>query len=155
MESKKIAVKITKNMARGIIAVEDINKGEIIFDWIGGKIYEAESCNKLPKEVADHAIQFEEHKWIDTDGIGRYFNHSCEPNCGIKGKFQVIAMRDIKKGEWCTWDYDMTEDSDWRMECKCGSKSCRKIIGAYKNLSKKIRDKYLGYTSDWLIEKYD
>jgi hypothetical protein len=87
-------------------------------------------------------------------GIGRYFNHSCEPNCGFKGKFQIVAMRDIKKGEWCTWDYEMSEDSDWKMECKCGTKKCRKIIGAFKNMPPEIRKKYGCYISDWLVKKY-
>ncbi|MEK6910985.1 MAG: SET domain-containing protein-lysine N-methyltransferase [Nanoarchaeota archaeon] len=151
----KIEVRETKNIGKGILAVQDIPKGEVLFDWTGGNIYEADKCTDLPKDVADHAIQFEEHKWIDTDGIGRYFNHSCEPNCGIKGKFQVVAMKDIKKGEWCTWDYDMTEDSNWRMECKCGSKSCRKLIGAYNDLPKKIKSKYIGFISDWLVKKYN
>jgi hypothetical protein len=63
-------------------------------------------------------------------------------------------MRDIKKGEWCTWDYEMSEDSDWKMECKCGTKKCRKIIGAFKNMPPEIRKKYGCYISDWLVKKY-
>jgi len=45
-------------------------------------------------------------------------------------------------------------DNDWTMECKCGTSSCRKIIGAYKNMPKKVRRKYKSYISDWLVEKY-
>ena len=63
-------------------------------------------------------------------------------------------MKDIKQGEWLTWDYDMTEDSDWRMQCKCEKKSCRKMIGAFKNMPEKVRKKYKGYISDWLVKKY-
>lgn len=155
MDSSKVIVKETGKIGKGLFAIKDIKKEEVIADWTGGKIYEAESCTKLPtEEIADHAIQFEEHKWIDTEGIGRYSNHSCEPNCGIKGKFQVVAMRDIKKGEWCTWDYEMTEDSDWRMNCKCGSKFCRKVIGAFQNMPEEVRKKYKGYISEWLVKKY-
>jgi len=154
MDNSKVAVRETQSIGKGLLAIKNIKKGEVIADWTGGKVYEAESCTKLPtKEIADHAIQFEEHKWIDTEGIGRCSNHSCEPNCGIKGKFQVVTMRDIKKGEWCTWDYEMTEDSDWVMECKCGTSFCRKKIGAFKNMPKEIRKKYNGYISDWLKEK--
>ncbi len=154
MDNPKVIVKETGKYGKGLYADEDIKKGEVIADWTGGKIYGAEKCSDLPKEVANHAIQFEEHKWIDTKGIGRFFNHSCEPNCGVKDKFQIITMRDIKKGEELTFDYEMTEDSDWRMECKCGSKSCRKIIRAYKNMPEKIRKKYAGYISEWLVEEY-
>ncbi len=154
MDNSKVIVAKTKLIGKGLFAKEDIKKGEIIADWEGGKVYEAERCSDLPKNVADHAIQFAEHKWIDTNRLGRYANHSCEPNCGIKSRFQLVAMRNIKRGEWCTWDYEMTEDSNWRMECKCGAFLCRKIIGAYRNMPEKIRKKYEGYISEWLIEKY-
>jgi uncharacterized protein len=154
MDNQKVIVKDTGKIGKGLYANEDIKKGEIIADWKGGKIYEAEKCSKLPQPIRDYAIQFEEHKWIDTNGIGHFFNHSCEPNCGIKGKFQIVAMRDINKGEWLTYDYEMTEDSDWTMKCECGSKSCRKIIGAFKNMPNNLRVKYKGYISDWLIKKY-
>jgi SET domain-containing protein len=155
MDNTKVIVKETKNIGKGLFAKEDIKKGEIIADWTGGKTYESKKATELPEQVRDYAIQFEEHKWIDTDGIGHFFNHSCEPNCRIKGKFQIVAMRDIKKGEWLTYDYEMTEDSDWKMDCKCDSKNCRKIIGAFKNMPINIREKYKGYISDWLVKKYN
>jgi len=104
--------------------------------------------------IRDHAIQYEESVWRDSDGLARIANHSCEPNCGIKKKFNMVAMRDIKKGEWITWDYEMTEDSDWRMECKCRTPSCRKLIGAFRNMPEKVRKEYKGYISEWLLEKY-
>ncbi|MGD0577135.1 MAG: SET domain-containing protein-lysine N-methyltransferase, partial [Candidatus Staskawiczbacteria bacterium] len=85
---------------------------------------------------------------------GRFLNHSCDPNCGVKGKFQIVAMRDIENGEELTFDYEMTEDSDWQMQCKCGSKLCRKVIGAYKNMPEFVKEKYKGYISEWLTEKY-
>ena len=154
MDNKKVIIAETDNLGKGLKAVRDIKKGEIIASWKGGKIYTAEKVSDLPKELRDYAIQFDEHNWIDTEGIGRYFNHSCEPNCGVKGRFQIVAMRDIKNGDWLTFDYEMTEDSDWRMDCKCGSKNCRKVIGAYKNMPKEIREKYKGYTSDYLVKKY-
>ncbi len=154
MDSKKIRIAETENMGKGLFAKEHISKGEIIYDGEGGKVYEAESCNKLPPTQRDHAMQFAEHQWIDTKGLECYINHSCEPNCGIKGKFQVVAMRDIEKGEQLTYDYEMTEDSDWRMHCKCKTKSCRTLIGAFRNMPESVRKKYQGYISDWLREKY-
>ena len=153
MVGYSLAVKETRKIGKGLIATRDIKKGEILFDWTDGRVYSADKASDLPKEVAEHAIQFEEHKWIDTTEIGRYFNHSCEPNCGFKGKFQIVAMNGIKKGEWLTFDYEMTEESDWIMECYCGTTSCRKIIGSYKNMPKILREKYDGFISDWLVMK--
>ena len=158
MDNPNVIIKETENIGKGLFAIKDIKKDEIIADWTGGRVYTAESANKLPNKlpenIRDHAVQFEEHKWIDTSGIGRYSNHSCNPNSGFNTKFHLVAMRDIKKGEQLTWDYEMTEDSDWRMECRCGNLECRKIIGAYKNMPESIREKYKGYISEWLIEKY-
>ena len=148
MDNTKVIIKETKNIGKGLFAIDDIKKGEVIADWTGGNVYEAKKTSELPVEVRDHVIQSDEHKWIDTNGLGRYFNHSCEPNCGVKEKFKIIAMKDIKKGEWLTDDYEMTENSDWKMICKCGSKNCRKIIGAYKNMPDETRKKYRGYISD-------
>lgn len=142
----------------GVIAIADIGAGEEIADWAGGKVYHAKRASDLPNDAPDlirnHAIQFAQDKYIDTVGIGRRLNHSCEPNCGFRGKFLLVAMRNIKKGEWLTFDYEMSEDSDWRMECKCGSRYCRKVVGAFANMPKGIREKYKGFISDWLVEKY-
>ena len=153
-ENIKVEVKDTGRYGLGLFANEKILIGEVIADFSGGEVYEAEKCSDLPKEVADHAVQFEEHKWIDTEGVGRYSNHSCEPNCGVKDRFKIVAMRDIESGEELKWDYEMTEDSDWRMDCRCGTKSCRKVIGAYENMPRVVREKYRGYISEWLIKKY-
>ena len=154
MENAEVEIKDTGKYGLGLFASEDIRKDEIVLDFSDGKVYYAEKGNEFSKEIADFAIQFEERKWIDTHSIGRFINHSCEPNCGIKGNFQIVAMRDIKKDEELTYDYEMTEDSDWRMECLCGSGSCRKIIGAYGNMPQTIREKYKGYIAQWLVEKY-
>ncbi|MBP6942963.1 MAG: SET domain-containing protein-lysine N-methyltransferase [Candidatus Buchananbacteria bacterium] len=143
----------TNKFGKCLIANKDIAKDEIIAEF-DGEVYEAEKCTDLPKDIADHAIQFAEHTWKDSSGIARYINHSCEPNCGIKGLFTLVAMNDIKEGEELLWDYDMTEDSDWRMECLCGTPSCRKIIGSFSLVPNTVRQKYKGYISDWLIEKY-
>ncbi len=157
MENPKVELKDTGKYGLGLFAAEDIKKGEVIAEF-DGRIYQAETALDLPRDSGnprDHSIQFEEHRFRDSNGVARYINHSCDPNCGIKNLFEIVAMRDIKKGEEITWDYEMSEDSNWRMKCKCGSESCRKIIGAYKNMPESIREKYKGYISDWLVKKYD
>jgi uncharacterized protein len=153
MINEKVAVKGTGNIGKGIFAKERISKEEVIADWSRGKIYCAKKSSDLPKNIADYSIQFSVHEWIDVSD-GRFINHSCEPNCWFKGKFKLVAMRDIAKGEQLTFDYSMSEDSNWLMDCKCGSKSCRGIIGSFKSLPKSFRSKYKGYISKWLVDKY-
>jgi S-adenosylmethionine/arginine decarboxylase-like enzyme len=152
-------VKIVDNHKHGkaVFAKEKIFAGEniAVFD---GKIYTAKKASLLskapkdPNDPRDHTIQFAKDQYRVSKGLAKYLNHSCNPNCGIKDKFKIVAMKDIKKGEELTWDYDMSENSDWTMKCTCGSKKCRKNIKGFRNLPKNIRIKYKGFISDWLIE---
>lgn len=48
MDNPKVIVRETHTIGKGLLAIEDIKKGEVIADWTGGKIYIAESCTKLP-----------------------------------------------------------------------------------------------------------
>lgn len=59
-------------------------------------------------------------------------------------------MRDVKKGEELTMDYDMTENSDWVMNCLCSTKNCRKVIKGYRYLSEEMKKKYKSWISDYL-----
>ncbi len=152
MDNIKVSVEQNR-FGRSLVANSDIKKDEVIAEF-DGEIFELEKASDLPAANINHAIQFEEHKWRDSNGIARLINHSCEPNCGMQGLFTLIAMRDIATGEELFWDYDMSEDSDWRMNCLCGAPSCRKVIGAFRLLPQEVRDKYRGYISDWLVEKY-
>ncbi len=146
MDNPKAIVKETEKYGKAVFAKEDLNKGEIIASF-DGLIYEAEKSsdlpNDLPLQIQDHVIQFEEHKWRDSNGIARSVAHSCQPNCGIQDLFNIVAMRDIKKGEELGWDYEMSENSDWEMECLCGSENCRKFIGAQNASTYKRKIWYL------------
>jgi hypothetical protein len=151
MDNSKVVIREAGNFGKGAFAKQKILKGEEIAAW-DGPIYDYD-YKGWNQDLRDHAIQFERRKWRDSNGMARYINHSCEPNCGIKGLFRIVAMRDIAAGEEITWDYEMTEDSDqWRMQCHCGSKNCRKEIGAYRNMPLEIRAKYAGYISEWLLK---
>jgi uncharacterized protein len=136
-------------LGKGLFASEAIFKDEVIavFD---GKIYEAKKASDLPQDAADHAIQVSSHQWKDSNGIARFINHSCEPNVGYRGVDTLVAMRDVKKGEELTLDYEMSENSDRRMMCKCKTPSCRTMIGSFANLPEDIKKEYGGYVSDWL-----
>jgi SET domain-containing protein len=155
MDNKKVEIRETEKYGRAVFAKEDIQKEEIIASF-DGPVYEAERAMLLPNDpplcAGRHSVQFEERKYRDSNGIARYMAHSCDPNCGIKNLFDVVAMRDIKKDEEIVWDYEMTEKSDFRMECMCGSSICRGIIGTYANMPEQVKEKYKGYISEWLTK---
>ncbi len=153
MDSKKIYVQTSRGKGRGVFVSRKIKKGEVVAEY-DGPIYEWEYPH-WNHDLYHHTIQFAPRRWRDCLGVARLINHSCEPNCGIKKLFQVVAMRDIEVGEEITWDYEMTEDHPrWRMKCQCGTVSCRGKIGAYRNMPLATRRKYRGYVSAWLVKKY-
>ncbi len=148
MDSSKVTIADTQ-LGKGLIATTHIKKDEVIAEF-DGEVYEADKATDLPKKAANHAIQFAPHKYRDSNGFARCMNHSCEPNVGYRGLFTLVAMRDIATEEELLFDYDMSEDSDWRMTCLCGTPSCRGIIGSFRNLPISVKKKYNGYISDWL-----
>lgn len=110
MDNPKLTLRKKEKFGKAIFAGEDILKGELIAEF-DGQIYDFNYEN-WNRELADHVIQFERKKWRDSNGMARFLNHSCEPNCGVKDLFKIVAMRDINKGEEITWDYEMTEDNE-------------------------------------------
>lgn len=151
MDNSKVIVKDAGKFGKGVFVNFKISKGEVIAEF-DGPIYEWDYTG-WNQELYDHVIQFEEKKWRDSKGIARWINHSCNPNCGIKELFKVTAMRDIEAGEEITWDYEMTEKHPWwRMKCECGNDNCRKEIGNFENMPQKVKDRYKGYISEWLLK---
>ncbi|KAI9552321.1 hypothetical protein GHT06_022686 [Daphnia sinensis] len=59
--------------------------------------------------------------------IGRYFNHSCEPNIFVQNIF--VDTQDLRF-PWLTWDYGYQIDSvpGKKLYCYCGAKNCRRRL---------------------------
>jgi uncharacterized protein len=76
---------------------------------------------------------FELDDKTDLDGDipgndAKYINHSCEPNLRIsikKHRVFLYALRNIKKGEELSYNYDFSFDEETlNHKCKCGEKNC-------------------------------
>lgn len=156
MDNPKVSLRAKKNLGHSLFAFEPVFKGELIasfdgecYSWISS---DRELPNEYPDFTRDHAVQFHPRRARDSNGFARYANHSCEPNCGIRNLFQIVAMRDIPPGEEITWDYAMTENDDWQFACLCGTPSCRGIISGFKDLPVECRRRYSGFISEWLFD---
>ena len=64
-------------------------------------------------------------------------------------------MRDINKDEELTTDYAFIDNEDYKFECTCSSKNCRKIVTGYDWKIKELQDKYYDYFAQYLKEKID
>lgn len=142
----------------GIFSVEDIDKNETIAIKKGSYL--------TRKEMEEFGIEFgsgiqvEDDLFIahkDMEELEKnfiYINHSCNPNCGMKGNNgEVLAIRNIKKGEELTLDYAMFMNNNSSMKCDCKSKECRKNITGKDWMKPELQEKYKGYFTDYIQSK--
>lgn len=148
---KKVKISKSAISGDGIFAHENIKTGEFI-DYIKGPIKHVNTISEGVSLDNPDWVGFKKNYWIDPLPPFKYINHSCDPNCGIRGTKTVVAMKNIKEGEELTMDYAITEcDTLWNFKiqtgsfCKCGSKKCRKVIRSIQFLPKNIFEKYLPY----------
>lgn len=135
------------NNGLGVFANDEINKNEILMEFKGALFFSS-SLDLLHKNYFHHYLQIDSSLFIGlSGGIDDFFNHSCDPNTWVKiidKRAFLVALRNIKNDEEITFDYSTTMlNDDWSMLCKCGNKSCRKIIKEFKYLPKDIQEKYI------------
>ncbi len=157
-DNPKVVVRDTHKYGLAVFAEEDILAGEIVV-FFDGEIYEADRASDIPNDpplyIQNHVLQFDSRRWRYSSGFAKLVSHSCGPNCGIKDRFKIVAMRKILKGEEISFDYDMSGNSDWELECRCGSPACRGLISGFRNLPKDKREKYQGFVSGYLVPQKD
>ena len=130
---------------KGVFAKRDVEKGELIFVFYGDLKEGYRYDEYLP--FSEYWVQIDDRRWIDPMSIGRYVNHSCEPNSAVYGLFELRALRNINSYEEIFFDYDTT---DWDAEvckfnCHCLTKNCRRIIREYNFLSDVTKQRYREY----------
>jgi hypothetical protein len=88
-----------------------------------------------------------------------YFNHSCDANAGFKGQIFLVAMQGIRRGEEVTFDYAMVVSPSieseivFEMDCRCGSRRCRKRITEDDWRRPHVQAQYRGFFSQYIEEK--
>lgn len=109
---------------QGLFATKNIAKDEVVFLLEGEAV---DTATRYTIQVGDIHI---------NDDIGRYLNHSCDPNTYIKvDDKSVRASRDIADGEEISFDYNENEfEMATPFHCKCGSGKCRGEIRGSKFL---------------------
>jgi SET domain-containing protein len=156
--SPRAAVKQSSIQGRGLFAIEPISMGEIVCIK-GGRIFNRATLRQMRESLGPAEIQIADDFFTgplgeqEREGSMIFSNHSCEPNIGVQGQIVFVAMRDIEAGEELTHDWATTDDDTYEMECKCGAKTCRKLITGQDWRRKELQEKYLGYMSWYLMEK--
>eukprot|EP00250_Pteridium_aquilinum_P019301 c24385_g1_i2 orf=369-5060(+) len=129
----------------GLQVLEDVSKGAFIIEYVG-EVLDMVSYEARQKE---YALGGQKHFYFMTlsnsevidacvkGNLGRFINHSCEPNCRtekwmVNGEVCIglFAIRDLKKGEEITFDYNFVRVCGAAAKkCLCGSRDCRGFIG--------------------------
>lgn len=158
----KLKVKKTNKYGFGTFANENIKKDELLL-VLSGYVMRLQDEEKLPKSLNDNGIQVTEDfsicvsKKEELGGIN-FFNHSCDPNAGVRGQIFLVAMKKIKAGEEVTFDYAMTlcqsrNVKPYHLKCLCGKKICRGTITDSDWKKKELQRKYKGYFQYFIQEK--
>jgi SET domain-containing protein len=154
--SPKVIIHDSKIHNLGMFAKHTIEKGEIVFIKGGhivskGELYFDEPISSylpIDDQFFIGAVSKEEE-----EAIKLFLNHSCEPNCGVRGEITFVALRRIEEGEELTCDYAMIDNEDYEFECKCGSDACRKRITGFDWKISDLQVRYSNYFARYLIDK--
>ncbi|KAL7424574.1 histone methyltransferase set2 [Cryptotrichosporon argae] len=128
----------------GLRAAGDIPAGSLIYEYIGEVVVE-KTFRKRMQLYADEGIKhfyfmmLQKEEYIDATkkgGIGRFANHSCNPNCevqkwvvGRRLRMGIFTQRDVEKGEELTFNYNVDRYGHDAQICYCGEPNCVGTIG--------------------------
>lgn len=148
----------SKIAGNGLFTSKKINKGEVAFVMKGPKIY-FHPRNKEEALQLPNIVGLDKDFYIDPVYPYVFINHKCEPNLATdEDGVSFTAIRDIEEGEELTFDYSISEHSDWEMMCGCGSEKCRSIIKSIDKLPKEDFKRYYPYIPSYFqkiyLEKY-
>lgn len=158
--SPKIHLRVSTIGGKGLFALTTIPKGELLIDYGAGpgQYLNGRDADTLYEQGNDYMLQVDDDRFFvatneeeleDAD----FVNHSCDPNCGIVGSLQIVALREISKDEEITFDYAMCESTDFSFPCGCGKPQCRKLITGDDWKNPELQKKYAGYFSTYLAKK--
>lgn len=127
----------------GIFAGRVFQENERIFTLVGNVMTLQEVLAQ--GELEANAYQIDKETYIyPTQDAGRFINHSCNPNAGLREDREMIALRRIDIGEEICFDYSTCmSEKLWTMSCRCGSPECRGLIGDFHDLPEAIQRRYL------------
>ena len=140
----------------GTFAIAPIDAGAIVVSF-GGAEMNRSAFNKHPAERRMRSLQIELDSFLlgpEERQLGDAVNHSCNPNCGMGNATQLVAMRNIATGEEITFDYAVSDASDYdEFTCICDTPQCRRSITSFDWKLPELQHRYNGYFSPYIVRK--
>lgn len=128
----------------GLYAQEDIGIGELVIEYVGSvvrrSVADVREMRYEEQGIGDsYMFRMNSDSVIDAThrgGIGRYINHSCEPNLiakviaiGSEDHIVFYSKKSIRVHDELTYDYKFAvEGEDQKILCLCQAPSCRKFL---------------------------
>lgn len=146
----------TRGRGHGAFAIAPIPPQTVIATF-GGEIHRRHTFDQCTPDRRARSIQIDDDLFVlgpPTRDPGDSINHSCAPNCGARNAVQIVTMRHIEPGEELTFDYAMTDGSDYdEFECLCGSEFCRGTIRGTDWRKQSLHQRYRGFMSPYLVRR--
>ncbi|MCJ1248282.1 histone methyltransferase set2 [Trapelia coarctata] len=143
-EYAKVTVIKTEKKGYGLRADADLQPNDFIFEYIGEVINEGQfrrRTHQYDEEGIKHFyfMSLSKGEFVDATkkgNLGRFCNHSCNPNCyvdkwvvGDKLRMGIFAERKIKAGEELVFNYNVDRYGADPQPCYCGEPNCTGFIG--------------------------
>lgn len=143
----------TADKGYGMRANVDIPANTFIIEYMGDIIDAEEYKSRKLKYDSENIKHFyfmmiQDNEIIDATkraSLGRYLNHSCDPNAYIEKwvvdkrfRMGIFAKRDIIKGEEICFDYNVDRYGAEPQKCYCGAPNCLGVMGG-KTQSETVR----------------
>lgn len=134
----------TEKKGYGLRADSDLRPHDFIFEYIGEVINEPafrRRMHQYDQEGIKHFyfMSLTKGEFVDATkkgNLGRFCNHSCNPNCYVdkwviddKLRMGIFAERYIKAGEELVFNYNVDRYGADPQPCYCGEPNCTGFIG--------------------------
>ena len=139
-----VSVIETEKKGYGLRADADLMPNDFIFEYLGEVIHEGQFRKRMrqyDEEGIKHFyfMSLTKGEFVDATkkgNLGRFCNHSCNPNCfvdkwvvGDKLRMGIFAERKIKAGEELVFNYNVDRYGADPQPCYCGEPNCTGFIG--------------------------
>lgn len=139
-----VSVIKTEKKGYGLRTSSDLRANDFIFEYIGEVINEPTFRRRM-LQYDDEGIKhfyfmsLSKSEFVDATkkgNLGRFCNHSCNPNCyvdkwvvGDKLRMGIFAERNIRAGEELVFNYNVDRYGADPQPCYCGEPNCVGFIG--------------------------
>ncbi|KAH0363646.1 hypothetical protein KCU65_g7234, partial [Aureobasidium melanogenum] len=139
-----VSVIKTEKKGFGLRTNKDLKPNDFIFEYIGEVISEPafrRRMHQYDQEGIKHFyfMSLAKSEFVDATkkgNLGRFCNHSCNPNCyvdkwvvGDRLRMGIFAERKIEAGEELTFNYNVDRYGADPQPCYCGEPNCSGFIG--------------------------